>query len=437
MSEEEKKEEEVVGDKILIKRVDETEANEDYILNVDGSMSDDDVEKGIIIEQEKLNSDIATRIEDIGRYYFEKEEEEKAKSEIKSFENFSNNYYVHPSIIKLVGVYREDKDGELSIPRTEDINKSSLEILERAEVEGEKKVNFYITKISTEYRGRVNTHFLLIIKDNKSKEISIVDSSAGLGFAEPIREAIKTALKDNVVDYNFTNNEQTLQYSSGVCETYAIKLAFFIIRNELFNNISARLDETRIKFLDEFVHIGINELPFGMKKDNEGAIIKDLSIIDERSKEIDSLQENLKKMIEHNYSGNKKFNKKFDKARRRDKVFLKQCVRHILLPHIDKMVESCVTQNKEKGLVISKNKINKYINSEENKKDFEDLGIKDKGLVSTIVQKRITIRGDDDSFLKYIFEEVPFKSIKVGFMLREAIKLKQKIEENKTSIATP
>lgn len=295
MSEEEKKEEEVVADKILIKRMDETEANEEYILNVDGSMSDDDVEKGIIIEQEKLNSDIATRIEDIRRYYFEKEEEEKAKSEIESFKNFSNNYYVHPSIIKLVGVYREDKDGELSIPRTEDINKSSLEILERAEVEGKEKVNFYITKISTKYRDRLNTHFLLIIKDNKSKKISIVDSSAGLGFAEPIREAIKTALKDHVVDYNFTNNEQTLQYSSGVCETYAIKLAFFIIRNELFNDISARLDEMRIKFLDEFVHIGINELPFGMNMDEKKNIIKQFSTINKRSGEINYFQETLKK----------------------------------------------------------------------------------------------------------------------------------------------
>lgn len=403
-------------DKRLIKKV-----GDRHVLNVDGSMSDDDVKNGIDIEQKKLYSDIASYLKYLERLYGYFEEEE-IKSEMESFKNFSNDYYVYQDIIELKGEYIEPQ--KLLINQDDKSNKSNLKILRECRVNGKKNMNFYITKISTKDGNMTNTHFLLLIIDNKNLTISIVDSCAGMKFAKPIREAIKTALEDHISGYDFLNNKKSLQYSSGVCETYAIKLAFFMIRMELFNNVSERLDKKRIEFLDKFVHTIINELPFGRKNANK-------STINKRNIEINKFQRALEDEEEYSYSVDKTFNRKFNAAMDRDKVFLKQCVKYTLLPHVNKMAISCMDGDK-----IKEDELDKYMNNEENKKDFEVLGINDKKLVSAIVKKRVELK-DNDKLLEYISNEVPFESIKAGFMLREAIKLKQKIEESRKSIAVP
>lgn len=106
-----------------------------------------------------------------------------------------------------------------------------------------------------------NSHWFLVIQD-KTK-IYIIDS---LGKQ---RMEFINILVPEIDDFDFYKSDNQLQYSSGVCEMYAIKLAFYILRSQIFNDINGRFQGilTNIKEktgkLDKVFEAGLDEVAFG------------------------------------------------------------------------------------------------------------------------------------------------------------------------------
>ena len=92
------------------------------------------------------------------------------------------------------------------------------------------KTFYYITKAKY---GDNPEHWFLTIQ--KSKDIYVIDP-----LSSTERRDFFDAFIGGLSQFNYYRNSQRLQYSSGVCEIFTVKLAFYLARLESFNIINSQ-----------------------------------------------------------------------------------------------------------------------------------------------------------------------------------------------------
>lgn len=182
----------------------------------------EEIEEIIKYEKEKFENDIT--------YYtntrLEQDIEERVKEDggllltregINVLKETSRNNYkgisieIHDKVIKL-----------------DEKNKDSL----RNRYEGNKEFDkrfYYIVKAKIETNP---SHFFLV--SQKKDSIYVIDS---LGSYER-NDFFETFIRQD--GFTFYRNSKKLQYSSGACEIFAVKMAFYLARLEVFNTVNER-----------------------------------------------------------------------------------------------------------------------------------------------------------------------------------------------------
>lgn len=136
--------------------------------------------------------------------------------------------------------------------------------------------HYYVVKGKYQDGKRIYEHYFLTIQ-NQTK-IDVIDSmgSERKDFFETF--VVDSDLQNALVKqskFTYTQNTNRLQYSSGVYEVYAVKLAFYLARAHIFNSLSKRFNITKntiakdkktIEFLiDPVFQNGLDETAFGMQ----------------------------------------------------------------------------------------------------------------------------------------------------------------------------
>ena len=272
----------------------------------------------IVLDENVLNEDFLTSLikqeneklrQDVEQYdydsYISTLEEEQVVQERQVIENKATNkgrrrlepegfrkakeilesYTIHESIIK---VDNKTLDG---------INNLRKEILKNRE---DKQIHYYIVK--GEMKKAANEqhkHYFLTIQD-KTK-ISVIDSMGDERedfFKCFVFESNLQGIADEKLRFIYTRNSAKLQYSSGVCEIYAIKMAFYIARAHIFNSLSRRFtisNNLLVKRkgedtynLDPVFQNGLTEKAFGMQIGGVCFFQGRLLIIDEQINKLSS-----------------------------------------------------------------------------------------------------------------------------------------------------
>lgn len=185
----------------------------------------------------------------------------------------------------------------IEVDDTTEENKNKLrKAIKKHENENNKQY-FYITK-GTKDR---NTHWFLNIQ--QGQDVFVIDP---LG-AEARKDFYNLFVKDSdeYTHIHYFVNRSVLQISSGVCEIYAIKMAFYLLRAQLFNSISNRFDKflcnrknqfevnavkdvaADVNTLDNVLLLGMRELPFGQFKER----IDRRKILQEQIKKLEKSKE--------------------------------------------------------------------------------------------------------------------------------------------------
>ena len=158
--------------------------------------------------------------------------------------------------------------------------KDNFALLENLFFENKDKdeIFYYITK--AKYRTNPEHWFLTI---QQKVNIYVIDPLSSIERDDFFNAFIGGR---GFQQFNYYRNSQRLQYSSGVCEIYAIKLAFYIARLEMFNKINTRFKgffadqankqkatgEIIIGHLDPIFENALSEISFGKMVDNAGQI---------------------------------------------------------------------------------------------------------------------------------------------------------------------
>ena len=111
-------------------------------------------------------------------------------------------------------------------------NSSKLKSLFEQNIKEQNKTFYYITKAKY---GDNPEHWFLTIQ--KSKDIYVIDPLSSIERAD-----FFDAFIGGLSQFNYYRNSQKLQYSSGVCEMFAVKLAFYLARSEAFNRFNLRFE---------------------------------------------------------------------------------------------------------------------------------------------------------------------------------------------------
>ena len=146
----------------------------------------------------------------------------------------------------------------------------------------EDKIFYYISKAKY---GTNPEHWFLTIQQKVN--IYVIDPLSSIERDDFFKAFINGG---GFPQFNYYRNSQRLQYSSGVCEIYAIKLAFYMARLETFNKANTRFkgffgeqtDEQKkqnkasggviVGHLDPIFENALSEISFGKMVDNAGQI---------------------------------------------------------------------------------------------------------------------------------------------------------------------
>lgn len=145
-----------------------------------------------------------------------------------------------------------------------------------------KVTHYYIVEgiMQKTKNGTRHRHYFLTIQNGT--KIDVIDSM-GDERKDFLETFVKSPKLENTANeelrFTYTQNSVKLQYSSGMCEIYAIKMAFYIARAHIFNSILGRFDIQKSIIMkqrtadeknpDFFLYPafqnGLNEVAFGMQ----------------------------------------------------------------------------------------------------------------------------------------------------------------------------
>lgn len=326
------------------------------------------------------------------------------------------------------------------------------------ERKNDSKTYFYITKVQ---EGDNPSHWFLVIQNGKS--VYTVDSSGLNGFPENL---YKMFVLTNDKEIKYLHNINRLQYSSGACETFAVKVAFYMLRLRIFNDISCKLGiitENRRGFaLDSILEYGLSEQFLGrFKKDDKNDKDDRYELFEKRLNIADNNLDELAKEKQLYYSKSETFNKMFKEGIETDKENLRYVLDNyqasddeiidavfdaIKNPKKDGTGVICTFSEEELKIAYDINKRSRAESKKIDNNNFRSF-IKDEcdmdfDRYTKIMSEFEKIR-DTEEYYNSIKNKgkVDFYSrmcsIKSGFMLREAMKLKQKIEEADRGVVAP
>ena len=339
-------------------------------------------------------------------------------------------------------------------------NSSKLKSLFEQNIKEQNKTFYYIAKAKY---GDNPEHWFLTIQ--KSKDIYVIDPLSSIERAD-----FFNAFMGNMSQFNYYRNSQKLQYSSGVCEMFAVKLAFYLARSEAFNRFNLqfqyffinRKSETELSKehqpnsvmfnqLHPVLVNALNEFNFGRFVEDKKREIetRKQSLIEQRTR----LLENSVRML--HYSSTKTFgelfvediNLSFNVLRELDerRAVIKSdgnLNKDVLIDATYKLLYKKSKEENEKQLELIKRLVNKITSAQYGftdlyNEEYSDIKhqdfIKITSMINKILLEKSKSMNEELIQIGYVNLLNPYTSLKAGHMYFEALRLQQVLEDMRES----